>query len=182
MADTIPVVPQSDTQYFFEVKLDWLVKNRGILHVPGISEVLHVAAPPEFGGDGKNWSPEHLFLSAVSSCYMSTFLVFAGKMGFGITHLACNAIGQVEIEEGKYKFTHINLYPSVFIADESLRNKATRAMEKTQAYCLVGNSVNATLIYHNELLVGTNHIDPINQYGADMLTNKPAPQQDVNKI
>ena len=83
-----------------------------------------MAIPPKFGGDGKEWSREHLFLGSISSCYMTIYLVFAKKMDFEITHFECNAIGQIELVDGKYKFTHVNLYPKVYIADESLREKA----------------------------------------------------------
>ena len=34
---------------------------------------LEFAAPPEFGGPGGIWSPEHLFVASVSSCLMTTF-------------------------------------------------------------------------------------------------------------
>lgn len=33
--------------------------------------------PPEFGGPERTWSPEHLFVAAVSSCLMTTFRAIA---------------------------------------------------------------------------------------------------------
>ena len=84
---------------------------------------------------------------------MTTYLAFAKKLGFEISHFDCNTIGQIEIIEGKYKFTNINLFPKVYITGEELREKARIAMEKTYKYCLITNSVNADIFYHSEVIV-----------------------------
>jgi peroxiredoxin-like protein len=144
---------KTDKRFLFEVKLNWLTNKTGILLSKEATGTIHVATPPQFGGEGKPWTPEHLFLSSVSSCFMTTYLAFADKLNFHISGLDCESIGQVEIVEGKYKFTRIDLYPRICIADESLREKATTAVEKTNKYCLISNSVNAEIFYHSEILV-----------------------------
>lgn len=144
---------KSDKQFFFEVKLNWLTGCRGILSAKDAEGSVHVATPPEFGGEGKPWSPEHLFLSSISSSYMATYLLFAKKLGFEIANFECNTIGQILLVDGKYKFTKIDLFPKIFIADESVREKANQAVEKTHKYCLITNSVNAAVFYHSEVLI-----------------------------
>lgn len=146
---------KTDKQFLFEVQLKRVEKNCGELHAGDVSGTIHVATPLAFGGEGNDWSPEHLFLGSVNSCYMTTYLSFAKRLGFEITHFDCQAIGQIELVEGKYKFTHINLYPKICIAEELLRSKAGVAMEKTQKYCLVGNSIDVPIIYHGEILIKT---------------------------
>ena len=142
---------KTDKQFLFEVKLDWQEKNKGLLSAIDVDGTIDVATPPEFGGEGKPWSPEHLFLSAVSSCFMTTYLAFAKKLQFNIAAFECNVIGQIEIVHGKYKFTLINVYPKIFVAEESLRKKANMALEKTHKYCLISNSINAVIFYHSEI-------------------------------
>jgi organic hydroperoxide reductase OsmC/OhrA len=144
---------KTDKQFLFETQLKWIADTRGNLSAKDAEGTLQVATPPEFGGEGKPWSPEHLFLSSISSCFMTTYLAFAKKLHFTISGFDCDAIGQIEIIEGKYKFTNINLYPKVHIADETVREKANLALEKTHKYCLVTNSVNAAVIYHSEILI-----------------------------
>lgn len=144
---------KTDKRFLFEVQLNWLTGNRGIISAKDAEGTLHVATPPKFGGEGKPWSPEHLFLGSISSCFMTTYLAFTKKLGFDISNLECSAIGQIRIVEGKYKFTNIDLYPKVYIAAESLREKAMRALEKTHKFCLVSNSVNVEIIYHSEILL-----------------------------
>ena len=144
---------KTDKQYFFEVDLNWLADTRGILSAKDTNGTVHVATPPGFGGKGKPWTPEHLFLSSISSCFMTTYLAFARKIRFSISQFECHAIGQIEIINRKYKFTNINLYPKVYIADETLREKANLAFAKTQKNNLITNSVNATVYYHSEILI-----------------------------
>jgi organic hydroperoxide reductase OsmC/OhrA len=141
-------------QFMFEVQLNWLADTRGILSARDAEGTIHVATPPGFGGEGKPWTPEHLFLSSISSCFMTTYLAFAKKLHFTISGLECNTIGQIEIVDDKYKFTHINLYPNIYIDGESIREKATLALEKTHQYCLVTNSLNAAVFYHSQVLTG----------------------------
>ncbi len=84
---------------------------------------------------------------------MTTYIAFAKKAGFEISHFDCNTIGQIEIVEAKYKFTNINLYPKIYIARESLREKATAVLEKTNKSCLIVNTINAAVFFHSEILL-----------------------------
>ena len=147
-----------DRQFFFEVKLNWVSGTKGLLTAKGVTEDIQVATPPEFGGEVYSWSPEHLFLSSIIGCFMSTYMAFANKLAFEILKLECSAIGQIEIIEGKYKFTHINLYPQLYVSDDAVKEKAKLALEKTQRYCLITNSVNAAILYHSEIFIEPTHL------------------------
>ena len=144
---------KSDKQFYFDVELNWLANNSGIVHSREVNGAIQVSTPKQFGGEGKDWSPEHLFLSSICSCYMSTFISLTKKMNFNINRLDCSAIGQIEKLDEGYKFTFINLYPEITIADQSLLEIANLAVEKTQKYCLVSNSIDAIIIYHTEVLI-----------------------------
>lgn len=144
---------KTSKQHFFDVQLNWLYGTKGILSVKDINLSALVDAPSDFGGEGKTWTPEHLFLSAVTSCFMSTFLVFVKKIRFNLSGFECVSTGQVEVIDGKYKFTYIHLYPKAFVTNELEKEKAQVAMEKAKKYCLVSNSVDAEIIYHMEVQV-----------------------------
>lgn len=137
----------------FDVQLNWLTDTKGILTSENTSGSIHVAAPPEFGGEGRPWSPEHLFLGAVASCFMTTYISFSKKFKFEVSSFDCNVTGKVQIVEGKYKFTQIDVYSKIYVADEAARQKATLAIEKTQKYCLISNSINSDVNYHSEVLI-----------------------------
>ncbi len=160
------MIGKKDKQFMFEVKLDWITKKRGILSARDADGILHVATPSVFGGEGKPWTPEHLFLSSISSCYMTTFLAFAEKLHFVIARFECSIIGQISLMEGNYRFTAIDLFPKIYIADESLREKAVKALEKTQQYCIISNSMTAPVFYHSAIHVEEKPVmnnNPVNQ-------------------
>lgn len=127
--------------------------KKGLLSAKDAAGTLEVATPPAFGGVGQPWTPEHYFLSAISSCFMTTLFAFAKKLSVNINGFECGAIGQIEIVEGKYKFTKIDLYPKVYIEDEASREATQVVLEKTHKYCLITNSINAMVYYHSEILV-----------------------------
>jgi peroxiredoxin-like protein len=148
-----PTLHKTDKHYLFEVQLNWLHQSTGVISAHDTDSTIHVATPPAFGGEGKSWSPEHLLLGALGSCFMTTYLAFAKKLDFGISRLECNSIGHIELQEGKFRFTRIDVYPKIFTTAATDDDKAKRALEKTQQYCLVSNSLNAGVIYHGEVLV-----------------------------
>jgi peroxiredoxin-like protein len=145
-------IKKSDKQFLFETNLNWITKKKGLMSAREVKGSLHVSTPVSFGGEGKDWSPEHLFLGSVSSCLMTTFLSFADKLNFKISRFECESIGQVHLVDGHYEFTNINLYPKIFIQDESIRDKAVQALQKAQKNCLITNSIRSAIIYHSEII------------------------------
>ena len=147
-----PILKKTDKQFLFQVELNWLTKQIGILSANDVRGTVQIATPASFGGEGKEWSPEHFFLGSISSCFMTTYLTFAKKLQFEISRFECNTIGEIELKEGKYQFTRINIFPNIYIADDAFTENARLALEKTKKYCLVSNSINAEMIYHCEVI------------------------------
>lgn len=165
---------QNNKEIQFEVQLHWLTGKKGMLSAKDATGTLRVSTPPKFGGTGKPWTPEHFFLSAISSCFMTTYLSFADKFGFEILNLECNASGEIKIVEGKYKFTKIDLYSKIYLADETLREKATSAAEKAHKYCLISNSVKADISYHSEVIVDkTSAVKHPSEWIVNLLYDNP---------
>jgi organic hydroperoxide reductase OsmC/OhrA len=144
---------KTDKQYQFDVQLNWSGKKRGILSAHDVTGIVEVATPPEFGGEGQLWTPEHLLLGAVSSCFMTTFLAFAEKLRLPIDRFDCPVIGQVGFIDNRLRFFAIDLYPKIKIAEEALRQTAVLALEKTHKYCIITNSVSTPIFYHSEIIV-----------------------------
>ena len=140
----------------FTTELHWSGDQFGIVGSPSLRS-LSVSTPPEFGGPEGEWSPEHLFLSSITSCFMSTYLSFVNKMKIENTGFECTATGQVEIVDGKYKFTYIHIYPKAFVGSDADVERAKVAMEKTKKYCLISNSVNAEIVQHPEVVIAKHH-------------------------
>jgi organic hydroperoxide reductase OsmC/OhrA len=108
------MLPKSETpDYHFKVHLNWEGDHKGMLHADHVTERISVATPPPFeGGIPDMWSPEHLFLSSISSCFMTTFLAIAQKKRITIQHFDCMVTGHITKDDtGHLSFTTINLYP-----------------------------------------------------------------------
>jgi organic hydroperoxide reductase OsmC/OhrA len=151
MTDIMHHPHKTGKQILLEVNLNWLEDCKGILHAQDIDSTLVVTNQISFHDKSKKWSPEHLFIGAISSCYMSNLLLLVSRMGFQLSHFECNAIGQIEMVNGQYEFTRINLYPKIYITDDNLRKKAMEAARKTQEDCLIGHSISTPIIYHTEI-------------------------------
>ena len=146
-------------QYFFEVQLNWQEGRKGILTANDVKDTIKVATPPEFaGGVPDMWSPEHLFLSALSSCFMTTYLAIAEKRKFAIADFECNAIGQINLVDGHLEFTVVNLFPKIFVQKEEDIAVANDILTKTYKHCIIANSIKPHLIHHGEVVVDKHHL------------------------
>jgi peroxiredoxin-like protein len=132
--------------HYYSVDLSWTDTRRGELSSPALSHKITVATPPEFpGGIAGVWSPEHLFVAAINSCLMTTFLAIAANSKLEYTSFNCSATGKLEQVDGKFRITEVELRPVVTVADAAQTERATRVLQKAEANCLISNSVNSTI-------------------------------------
>lgn len=137
----------------FSTDLHWTGDKSGTVSLLLSKKEILVSTPPEFGGPEGDWSSEQLFLGSITSCYMITYLVFVDKMKIKHTGFECTATGQVELVDGKYKFTFVHLYPKAFVGNNPDVEKARIALEKAKKYCLISNSINAEIVHHPEVVM-----------------------------
>lgn len=138
--------------HIFEVNIRWTKERKGTVCSPDVAFVatergcFDVATPPQFpkGMEGI-WSPEHLFTAAISSCLMTTFLAIAENFKLEFTGFECRSRGTLEQVEGKYLMTHVLLEPELTIAREEDREKAFKVLQKSEAACLISNSVKSKI-------------------------------------
>ena len=64
----------------YRTAVRWTEEHKGVISSPDKPDV-EVACPPEFGGHEGYWSAEDLFVAAVNTCIMTTFLSLAEKRG-----------------------------------------------------------------------------------------------------
>ena len=132
--------------HFYTVNVEWLADKKGILTSPELAQNVEVATPPPFqGGIEQIWSPEHLFTSAVVSCFMTTFLAIAANSKLTYSDFKCNAKGKLEQIEGKYLMTEVLLEAHLTIDNIENKEKAERVLEKSEHACLISNSIKSTV-------------------------------------
>lgn len=87
------------------------------------------------------WSPEHLLLAAVTGCFLNTFQALADNEGFKIRGLECPAVGTVQLTDGRFAFTDIEVAPVVTLSRDSDEPQARQLADKAKHYCLISNSL-----------------------------------------
>jgi len=132
--------------HYYNVEINWNTDRKGMMCSPELGKdggsCIEVATPPEFPkGIPGIWSPEHLFTAAVSSCLMTTFLSVAENSKLSFAHFTCKSKGKLEQVDGRFIMSEIILEPIVTINDEKDREKAVRVLLKSEAACLISNSV-----------------------------------------
>jgi peroxiredoxin-like protein len=133
------------TQYFYVAEIEWtgdkdLKLSSG--HLPAIA----AGAPPEFKGREDNWSPEHLFVASMNSCYALTLLAIAEFSKVSVVSLSSTARGKLEkVQGGGYQVTEIIVKPRVLLASANDLTRMPRILEKAKENCFVSNSIKSTI-------------------------------------
>jgi organic hydroperoxide reductase OsmC/OhrA len=139
------------TEHYYNVDISWNHDRVGIMCSPelvnGECGCLEVATPPEFPkGIPGIWSPEHLFTASVSSCLMTTFLSIAENSKLPFVSFTCKSKGKLQPVDGKLVMSEIILEPHVTIKSESDRERAEKILQKSEAACLISNSIKSKVV------------------------------------
>ena len=141
-------------EHFYDVSLTWNTDRKGTMRSDVLNSSIEVATPPEFPkGMQGIWSPEHLFVAAINSCLMTTFLAIAENSRLAYNSFESKAIGKLELVEGKYIMSEVVLKPVVIISNEEDREKALKVLHKSEAACLISNSVKSKIFMYPEVKV-----------------------------
>src|SRR2546429_6752935 len=89
-----------ENKYFYRTEVEWTGERHGDLRAPVLPN-LHVDAPPEFKGHDGVWTPEHLFVASVNTCFMTTFLAIAENSKLEVVSFKADAKGKLEKLDGQ---------------------------------------------------------------------------------
>lgn len=141
----------SDVHYY-DVEINWTSERKGIAKANGLPD-LEVATPPEFPkGHPGIWSPEHLFVAASNTCFVTTFLAIAENSKLSFTSLQSKGKGKLEKVDGKFMVSEITLTPTLTIPNEADKEKAEKILHKSEAVCLISNSMKTKVSLENILI------------------------------
>ena len=130
-----------ENQYSYTTEVEWTGERRGDLSAPHLPD-LEVDVPPEFKGHEGVWTPEHLFVAAVNSCFMTTFLAIAENSKLEFVSFSADAKGKLEKLEGQgFIMTEVVLRPKLLVSHARDVERAGRILEKAEKNCLISNSI-----------------------------------------
>ena len=136
--DTAPRVKHKTFTY--SVGTTWERGREGVLRSPSKPEV-RVASPPEFKGVPGTWTPEDLFVAAVETCQMTTFLALASRADLPLVSYVSKATGSLEFADGGYRFTRVTVEPTIVVGEGSNRDDIEALVHQAHKACLIGRSV-----------------------------------------
>ena len=110
---------------------------------------LHGGPSSELEGDVASWSPEHLVLSSLGLCLLTTFEAFAARDGIEILRWSASARGTVDRTHEGLMFTSIVLGIDMELAGNVER--VERTLEDAKQYCLVLNSLRVPVIVETQI-------------------------------
>ena len=141
--------------HLYDVSVRWTDNRKGIMTSDFVETEIEVATPPQFpkGIEGV-WSPEHLFVAAINSCLMTTFLAIAENSKLAFSSFSSKAVGKLEQVQGRYLMTEVVLMPVVTVSGEADKEKALRVLQKSEAACLISNSVRSKITLEASVQVG----------------------------
>ncbi len=134
----------------YDVHLTGGQSGHAVLSSFGLPDL--ASAPPiDFDGSGDAWSPEHLLLAAVQTCFLFTLRAVARASKVDFISLDLDATGTVDRKDGITRFTEIVLRPRLVIAHGTDRDRALHVMEKSERVCLVTASLSTPVRMEAEI-------------------------------
>jgi organic hydroperoxide reductase OsmC/OhrA len=131
--------------FYYETEVEWTKEKEGRIKgstLPAVS----VGAPPEFNGREGQWTPEHLLVASINTCFMLTFLAIAENSKVPLVSFSSTTKGKLERVPGSsYQITEIVIKPRVVIACANDLGRMPRILEKAKENCFVSNSIKSVI-------------------------------------
>lgn len=141
-------------RHTYDVDLTWTEGKFGIISSPVLDDRIEIATPPEFpGGVPGIWSPEHLFVAAVVSCFMTSFTALSEYSKLSFSALDVRASGVLDKVDGKFMMTTITLHARLTLSEEASRDKGLRLLHKAEEICLISRSIKTEVHLEPQVLI-----------------------------
>lgn len=138
----------------YPVSMRWTGGKSAVASAPGGLPDLEVGSPPQFGGPGGRWTPEHFFVGAATLCWMTTFLASASLSNLEVAAVEASGEGTVERgDDRRFSISRIALRPRVTIHREQDREKAEKLIRKAEEACLVARSMRSEVVLEPKVVV-----------------------------
>lgn len=96
--------------------------------------------PPEFGGDAEAWTPEHLLLSAIGLCLLTTFDALAARSPLEVLDWRAETAAVLDRTPVGLSFTSITVDVELTVASGDA-DRARALLDRAQGQCLVSNAL-----------------------------------------
>ena len=112
------------------------------------------SADPIFRGDANIYNPEDLFVAALSSCHLLSYLALCARSKINVVAYEDEASGTMVMRpDGGGKFESVTLRPSVTIAAGSDEKRAMELHETAHDMCFIAASVSVPVRHEPQIQV-----------------------------
>jgi organic hydroperoxide reductase OsmC/OhrA len=106
------------------------------------------SADPAFRGEADKHNPEQLFLAAISSCHMLTYLALCARSGIRVLDYTDDAQAVLRLEPGGGgAFEQVVLQPRVTVSGHSDVTRAAALHDEAHAHCFIARSCSVPVIH-----------------------------------
>ena len=117
-------------------------------------EALIISAAKEFKGDRTKHNPEDLFLSALSSCHMMSYMYLCDKNKITLIDYTDETSGTLLVNaDGSGKFISIVLYPIVTILEKNKIDLAISLHNEANRLCFIANSSSVAITHMPQIRI-----------------------------
>lgn len=142
----------------YEARVTWQAGGEGItagnhrVEFEGRPAV-DVSAAPQYRGDPMRLNPEELFVAALASCQLLTYLALARGAGVTVRRYEDRAVGTLAIADRKMRMTDVLLRPRITVAAGSDEGTARGLVDKAHDGCFIANSVACAVRIEAQIVV-----------------------------
>ncbi|MBV8206170.1 MAG: OsmC family protein [Acidobacteria bacterium] len=140
-----------ETSYSYTVNGHWTGARTGSVSPEEITLPVFFSAPAEFGGEPGHWTPEHMLVAAVASCYLTTFSAMAQNSKLRFLDLELSVHGTLTKDPEGWRFTEFCIQPTITLENDADEDRAIRLMQKAERTCLIARSLSARVLLQPEI-------------------------------
>jgi len=112
------------------------------------------SADPMFRGDANAYNPEDLFVAALSSCHLLSYLALCARSKINVVAYEDHAVGTLVLRpDGGGIFESVTLQPVVTLAAGSDEKRAMELHETAHDLCFVAASVKIPVLHEPQIKV-----------------------------
>ena len=142
-----------NTTHKYVIRATSTAVRSGLAVAEGIEPSIAFSAPPEFKGQAGHWTPEHFFVAAVASCFVSTFSGMASNSNFEFISLELETEGIITQDQAGWQFREVVLRPRLTLARAEDKDLGNRLLHKAEKNCLVGRSLACPIVLEPAVMI-----------------------------
>ena len=127
----------------YNVKLEWDKKTGGQAYFKE-NPSLKFDMPAEFGGGGKHYCSDEIFLAALSGCLLETYLYISKKMKITLKELNVTSTSRVQSTRDGYYIKEL-LFQFEISGLKKQEDKLKECLELAIHYCHLTRAINSNI-------------------------------------